>query len=363
MITGHGGNIYDLAKRLGIGKDDVIDMSSNLNPLGPPPGLVDFLKTHLGDITALPEVDADGLITAFAGIHGLEAETVLAGQGTTQFIYTLPKALGMKKALIFGPTYSDYEDALNMNQVDVFLSLSDEADCFHYDIEKELQRKKGIDAVFICNPNNPTGVRISGEHIKKAAGAFPDIRFIIDESYLPFSMDAEKHSLISSDLPNILVLSSMSKIYRVPGLRVGFLIGPAKCIDSCRTYQFPWSVNSLAQVAARYIIENDREMKQFVEKSRQYLEKERQYFVQRLSTDTRLTLFSGPVPYLLIKLGPGLVSKDICRVLAEEKILIRDCANFKGLSNAYIRISAKTREVNEIVVDKLLATIKDITSI
>lgn len=357
MITGHGGNIYDLAKRLGVGTDDIIDMSSNLNPLGPPPGLVEFLKEHLADITALPEVDAGGLITAFADVHGIDGNKVLAGQGTTQFIYALPKALDTKKALIFGPTYADYEDSLIMNQVDMALALADESTGFNHDIEASLSREKGIDTVFICNPNNPTGTLIPAEQIIKTANAFPEIRFIVDESYLPFSPDAENQSLISTDLSNIIVLSSMSKIFRVPGLRVGFLIGPEAVIEKCGKFQFPWSVNSLAQVAARYILDNERDMNRFILESRQYLEKERQYLVERLAPETGLTLFSGPVPYILIKLGSGLASEDICSALAEEKILIRNCANFKGLSNAYIRISAKTREINILIADKLISVI------
>ncbi len=354
MITGHGGNIYDLARRLGVSSNDIIDMSSNLNPLGPPPGLVDFLEKNLADITALPEVDAGELIKAFAKEHDIGPEKVLAGQGTTQFIYSLPRALETKKALILGPTYADYEDSLKMNQVDFSLALSDEGHYFHHDIEGIMAQERGVDTVFICNPNNPTGTMIPAQILKKAASTFPDTRFIIDESYLPFAPNAEQESMITSGLSNVLVLSSMSKIFRVPGLRVGFLIGSENIIEKCQKFQFPWSVNSLAQAAAHYILGHQKEMNRFIKESRQYLELEKKQFVERLQKDTGLTLFSGPVPYILIKLGKGLMSDAICQKLASEKILIRNCSNFKGLTDKFIRISLKKKEKNQMLAGRLL---------
>ncbi|MCP4680708.1 MAG: pyridoxal phosphate-dependent class II aminotransferase [Desulfobacterales bacterium] len=355
MITGHGGNIYDLARRLEVSSDDIIDMSSNLNPLGPPPGLVDFLEKNLASITALPEVDAGELIKAFAKEHDIGWEKVLAGQGTTQFIYALPRALETKKALILGPTYADYEDSLKMNQVDFSLALADESHHFHHDIEYIMEKDEDVDTVFVCNPNNPTGTLIPAENLIGAADRYPDTWFIIDESYLPFVPNAEQESLITSGRPNVIVLSSMSKIFRIPGLRVGFLIGSENIIEQCQKFQFPWSVNSLAQVAAQYILGHQKEMNRFIEESNQYLESERQQFIERLKQDSRLTLFSGPVPYILIKLGNGLISDVICQKLADEKILIRNCANFKGLSHEFIRISLKKKVKNQMVADKLLA--------
>jgi threonine-phosphate decarboxylase len=108
MLNGHGGNIYDIAQRLGCASSEIVDMSSNVNPLGPPPGLVDFLKANLNVITALPEVDSSLLVRSFADRYGVDPATVLAGNGSTQFIYSIPPALGIKKALIIGPTYADY---------------------------------------------------------------------------------------------------------------------------------------------------------------------------------------------------------------------------------------------------------------
>jgi threonine-phosphate decarboxylase len=115
MINGHGGNVYQLARDLGCLPSDIIDMSSNVNPFGPPPGLMALLKENIHAITALPEVDAGSAVGAFSARYGLRPDQVVPGNGTTQLIHTLPLALETRHALIVAPTYSDYADsALNL---------------------------------------------------------------------------------------------------------------------------------------------------------------------------------------------------------------------------------------------------------
>ena len=114
MLIGHGGNIFDLAQELRCDPFDIVDMSSNINPLGPLPGLVGFLKENLTAITALPQVDARNTAQVFATRNLLDLAQVIAGNGTTQFIYTMPPALDTRRALILGPTYADYADATRL---------------------------------------------------------------------------------------------------------------------------------------------------------------------------------------------------------------------------------------------------------
>ena len=117
MTFGHGGNIYEVARRYGRRPSDIIDMSSNINPLGPPPGLIEFLHDNMAKITRLPEVDNQETIKHFAGFLAIEPERLLVGNGTTQFIYSMPRALGIKNPIVIGPTYSDYQDALNRDHI------------------------------------------------------------------------------------------------------------------------------------------------------------------------------------------------------------------------------------------------------
>ncbi len=352
MLKGHGGNIYAAAKRIGCKPEEIIDMSSNLNPLGPPPGLIEHLKGNIDSICSLPEVDSKEISILLSKKYDIPEEFVLAGNGTTQFIYSIPKALASAKALIVGPTYSDYEDACIMNHVDYSYFYTEETDNFSINFKKLFLTVGRYDTVFICNPNNPTGALIPLEELEKLCKAFPETYFVIDESYLPFVVDSYKASAISLKLSNVIVLNSMSKVFRIPGLRVGFLLAPVPIIYKFSELTLPWSVNAIAQAAVKIILENDA-ISEFLEQTRRFVEEEKNLFVERFKGNSNIKLFPGSVYYVIAKLADSIKAKDVCRKLEEDKVLIRDCANFTGLPENYIRFSLKTRDVNMALADKV----------
>ena len=352
MITGHGGNIYNHAQKLGCKPFEIIDMSSNVNPLGPPPGLKEHLKENIDLITALPEVDAKDIANKFAHRYDIESECVISGNGTTQFIYDIPQVLKTKKALILGPTYSDYADACIMYNVDFDYFIAKESFLFQPDIDSLKNKIKGYDTVFICNPNNPTGTLISSEEIIILCKSFPDTNFIIDESYLPFVENGEKESMIGSGLSNVLILNSMSKIFRVPGLRVGFLIASKNIINGFNKYMLPWSVNSLAQAAVSYLMTQKTEIDSFVEQTREFVKNEREKLTKTLESTGQIKVIPSTVAFMIARLPENITAGNVCEDLQQEKILLRNCSNFKGLSEQFIRISLKTRNINRIVADK-----------
>ncbi len=352
MLKGHGGNIHDAARRIGCLPEEIVDMSSNMNPLGPPAGLLDYLRTNIERICSLPEVDAKEITTLLAGKLGVPSECVLAGNGTTQFIYSIPKALGSARALIVGPTYSDYEDACVMNHVEYSYFFSEESDGFDVDIEKLLETVKNFDTVFICNPNNPTGALITGEDLERLCKSCPETFFIVDESYLPFAGDAYEMSAVSLKLSNVIALNSMSKIYRIPGLRIGFLIAPVPIIYKFAELTLPWSVNAIAQAAVKYVLE-DESAGRFLDETRRFVDTEKELFIQRFNDNPNIKFFSGTVYYIIAKLAPPHSAAALCRALESDKFLIRNCANFIGLPENFVRFSLKDRDTNMLIADKV----------
>lgn len=353
MLKGHGGNIYDLAQRLGCNPFEIVDMSSNVNPLGPPPGLNEFLKDKLTTIVALPEVDARSTVEGFADYYHLESDQVLAGNGTTQFIYTIPAALKTNKALILGPTYADYADACEMHNIPYDYLISAESSAFQPDIAAVAKNIKDFDTVFICNPNNPTGTLIPTADLERLCRSHLDTYFVIDESYLPFVGTYERLSMVRCGLPNVLVLNSMSKIFRIPGLRVGFLISSSLTIAKFKPFLLPWSVNCLAQAAVDYLLQNKIEVDGFIEETVLFLETERKLMAHALQEVASITLFPSSTSYMLAKLSVYFTAEILCDHLADQGILIRNCSNFAGLSEHFIRISLKTHEINNILVNKI----------
>jgi len=354
VINGHGGNIYLLAKQLGCNINEIIDMSSNVNPVGPPPGLLTFLKENIERITALPEADAGAAADKFADAYNLDPERVLAGSGTTQFIYSIPLALGSKRVLILGPTYSDYADACLMHNISFRYLTTDGSVLFRHDIDEIRNQVNGCDTVFICNPNNPTGTLIPAVELELLCRSSPETCFIIDESYLPFAQSDIDESMLNSGLSNLIILNSMSKIFRIPGIRIGFLISSKKIAEKLERYALPWSVNSLAQVSVQYLMEKRNETESFIEKTKIFLETEKTKLVSRFEKSSKIKFFPSTTSFLLAELLKDITAERVCDHLAQNRILIRNCTNFKGLSNNFIRISLKTENVNRMLSEKLL---------
>ncbi len=180
MIKGHGGNIAEAARISGRPIDEIVDMSSNTNPLGPMPGMVEHLQARMECITNLPEAGSDNIVQSYADMEGLEPQRVLAAGGTTQFIYSIPRIFSSGRALILGPTYSDYADACFMNKMPFTWIVSDSGKGFIHDLEAVSRISGSYDLVFLCNPNNPTGVLLDPDEICRLANKCPRTIFVVD---------------------------------------------------------------------------------------------------------------------------------------------------------------------------------------
>ncbi len=346
MIIGHGGNRQKLADRLGCRAVDIIDMSSNLNPLGPPDRIHRLIRENIHAIHALPEPDAGAMARGFARYHGIDPDCVIPGNGTTFFIYTLPLALGAENVVISGPTYSDYQDACTMHGIASDHCLAGPENGFQPDMDALSERCGQADLVFICTPNNPTGAVIPKQDTAWLIKRHPQTCFVVDESYLPFVDDAETLSFVGdTDIPNLVVLSSMSKIFRIPGLRTGFLSGAKPLIDKVMAYYQPWSVNALAQEVIQDIFDHPDTILPFYEKTRAYIKQEKAVFEQALEGVGGIGLVEAPSYFVLAELE-RIKAPEFCDRVGQDRILIRDCSNFKGLSDRFVRFSLKTRKVN-----------------
>jgi len=347
MITGHRGNVQALAEMHSCSIDEITDMSSNINPLGPPEGLEDFISDNIHLIRSLPQPDAMDMVEAFSRYHRVPSNRVMGGNGTTWFIYTLPAALKSKKVLISGPTYSDYRDSCIMNHIPFEFCMADEKDLFKPDINRISAMAENADTVIICNPNNPTGSLIPVNHIIELLRYHPKKYFVIDESYLPFLADADKITLVSeTSFPNLIVLSSMSKIFRIPGLRTGYLCADPGVIEKVMRYYQPWSVNALSQAATIHILENPEQINPFLEMTRSFVQIEKKIFEDALNGCAGVTLYPAHTYFLLARINAKIKSHEVCRLVGEKRILIRDCANFHGLSDRFVRFSLRERETN-----------------
>lgn len=355
MIAGHGGNINEAAAWAGISPDRVTDMSSNTNPLGPMPGMMAHLKNALDAVTRLPEPDARSVARAFAEMSGLDPERVLAAGGTTQLIYALPRIFPSGRALVVGPTYADYADACAACGLAVHLALPEDGRTLAHDPDRLAGMARAHDLVFLCNPNNPTGHLTDREAILRLARKCPATVFVVDESYLPFVRGASSLTLAGTSLPNVATLASFSKIYKVPGLRIGFAAASKSILEKLHVFQQPWSVGSLAQEAVFYAAQNRAEALGHIQAAAGFVARERKRMEALILGVSGLVMIPGVGPFVLFRLPEGVSSRAVWEAMLGHGLLVRDCANFQGLGGRYARISLKDEHANTLAAQCLVS--------
>jgi threonine-phosphate decarboxylase len=353
----HGGNIWRLARELGNNWQEVVDFSANINPLGFPAELKKIILNHLPTITFYPDPACQALREKLAQLHQLEGNNIIVGNGSTELLHLLPRALNLEQALIMTPAFSEYENAFRCHGKNTYFFESSEADDFCWaprDLERRLE---GIDILFLANPASPTGrVEDRGqleETIKLChhKGAF----LLIDEAFIDFLDDPENYSLISliNKWDNLLVLRSFTKIYGIPGLRLGYLVANPQIINLMQEVQEPWAVNAFAQAVGQEIISQE----EFIQRSRELVKEERSFLLAELSQFEGLKYYPSQVNFILLRFTqPGWNATTLAQELAQRKLLIRDCSNFRGLNNSYFRIAVRTRPENL----KLIAALKEV---
>lgn len=345
MIHGHGGNVHAAARKLGCQVAEVLDASSNLNPLGPVPGLLRDLAERISAAVPLPEPDAWSAVRHMARWMGLSPKNLVMGNGTTQLIYAIPQALRITNALVVAPTYGDYHDACMLAGVSIGVFWLDKTRGFVPDLEKIARKARAFDMVFFCNPNNPTGVFTPPAELADLVRSCPETLFVIDESYLPFCGSEKTLSLARQTLPNALILLSLSKMYALAGLRIGFIHGPSEIMEKVRLWCPPWSVNALAAMAVEHLAENEDTARAHAERTRAFCAREQDLWLAYFKNHSRVRFFPGAATFLLGRLAQGEAAA-LCDHLLSRRMLVRDCANFAGLSPAWFRVSLKGAEQN-----------------
>ncbi|MFN3527924.1 MAG: pyridoxal phosphate-dependent aminotransferase, partial [Candidatus Altarchaeaceae archaeon] len=243
------------------------------------------------------------------------------------------------------PTFSLYEKYSKIFHANVKYIFLKEENEFSFDIE-EIYKKisKNTRIIFLCSPNNPTGKSISNE-ILKIVEENPKIYFFIDEAFIEFS-DNKSLCEYVNNFENLFVSRSMTKFFSLAGLRIGYGIGNKKIIRKLLKRKVEWNVNSLAQIAG---IESLKDF-EYIQKSKILLKEEKKKFFDALSNINKLKVYPSDANFFLINLK-SLKARYVKKKMLENGILIRDCSNFKGLDDNYIRACVNNTENNEKFVN------------
>jgi len=346
----HGGDVYHLARTLGIALSDLLDFSANINPLGFPPGIPRLIQEVLPEIVHYPDRRCLGLRQDLAAYHCLEPEQILVGNGSTELIYLAARALQPRQALIVAPAFSEYEHALNAAQVPVEFLVTREAQNFTLDQPPD---PRAADLVFLANPASPSGMLLPPERLLATVAALDaaGVYLLLDEAFVDFVEEASFKGHLAQ-FPRVLILRSFTKFFGIPGMRLGYLLGDPELLVRLGENQEPWSVNTMAQAMGRHCLaEAD-----YLARTRALIGQERDYLLTGLAALPGLKTFPSAVNYLLIKLTqPGWTAAKLQQAMLAHRIVIRDAANFRGLDERFFRIAVRARAENE----RLLRALQD----
>ena len=336
----HGGDTRRLAETAGKSEKELLDFSANINPLGPPEWLRPLISSQINALQHYPDPHCTVLVKAVAERYGVSRDEVIAGNGSTEILYLLTRALGKTCAVIPVPSYGDYEKAAAQAGMRVLTCPEGEAlpaDCLTAD-----------SVVFIGRPNNPTGSVFPAQALRTLAKEHPSTTFVIDEAFGDFVDDFD--SLTRERPANAVVLLSFTKIFAIPGLRTGCAIGDPDLIRRLLELQPPWSVNILAQAVSAAAL-RDRE---YVQRTRAYVSRQREKLFAELSSLPGVTVHPGHANFLLARLDRnGLTAPALAERTLAQGIAIRTCTSFQGLDDRYFRVAVRTEEENARLVAAL----------
>lgn len=343
----HGGKHY--VRNI---KGDIIDFSTNVNPLGPSRKVLSTIKKNLNLISAYPEPDSKEFKEAVSDYLQINEECVVAGNGANEIIHLFADAFVKKgdKVVIPIPTFFEYEFACDKNSATIsYVDLDNlvlNPDSILGAMNKETK------AVFVCNPNNPTGLLANLDHIQKILDlAYNNNTLVmIDECFIEFVDEPERNSFVNAvnEYDNLVVLRTLTKAFGLAGLRVGYCLANRKIAQLLNKVKVPWSVNALAQKAAVVALQDREHLK----KTRQLVKKERQYMQNNIAKISKFTPCKSDTNFFLIKLD-GTDSLLLKEKLLKKRILVRDCSTFTGMGTDYVRISTQKRRENTLLINAL----------
>ena len=356
----HGGNIKQYFQRISSHAHArrLIDFSANINPLGLAPKVKAAIIKNIEGVIHYPEPDSRSLKKSLANFYNTDDHNIAVGNGSIELIYLIPKALKLKKVLITTPTFSEYEFAARLNGSKVLFLPTEEGNDFKLGLHKLKKLIPQVDLVFIGNPNNPTGSHILSEEMLSLIELCQQYRtfLVVDEAFMDFVQVSDRDSLAFSAPRNkiLIVLRSLTKFFALPGLRIGYAIANRDLVKRLSNLQYPWNINSLAQAAGEEVLKD----RGYMNESREYVIKEKEYLFGRLKNIKGLKTYPPSSNFIFCKLEDWAIksAQVLNERLLEKGLVVRNCANFRGLNQRFFRVAVRKRAENL----KLIMALKEV---
>ncbi|MCM1272374.1 MAG: aminotransferase class I/II-fold pyridoxal phosphate-dependent enzyme [Clostridium sp.] len=336
---------------------DTVLYNSNLNPMGIPDLVKKALSENINSIIRYPGDYYGNLKKSIAAYIGCNDKNVILGSGSSDMLRLYAALLAPKKALLPAPSPIEHEDALSMYGCEVcYYELSEDED-YRLDVVDFIKTlDSSYDMIILANPNNPTSQIINREDMETLAEACNalEIFLVIDEMYIEFTEQYEEltSTPLVNNFTNIAVIRSISKFFAVPGLRLCYSIASdGELLSLSEKIATPNSISTLTAAACTELFKD----KGYIEQSRSQIYTERNLIYSAMATNKNVKLFKPYANFMLIKiLKEDVTASQLAEHCKLKGIVIRNCENFHGLSDKYVRFCFMKPSQNDLLVNTML---------
>lgn len=353
----HGSDLEKIEQIYGIKKENIVSFSANVNPLGVSPRLRETLSEHIDAITTYPDREYTSLRHCMAEYVSTDADNIIVGNGSTELISLFIQIRHPKKAMIIGPTYSEYEREISLGGGTTLYYPLREEDDFRLNItDFTAHLNESIDLLVICNPNNPTSSNIPSNQMRQILDVCKqyDIFVMVDETYVEFADNMEEITSVPliNYYNNIIILRGTSKFFAAPGLRLGYAItGNPDLLKAINTRKNPWTINSLAVIAGEIMFRDT----DYITQTRQLISSERNRIYEIFAANSDFKVYKPSGNFMLLKIcRPDVTSQDIFDAAIRQGMMIRDCSTFPFLDHQYIRFCFMNPSDNDRLIKCIL---------
>lgn len=304
----------------------MVDFSASINPLGPSPAVRTAIVRNIGRIAHYPEREPRRLLAALAQLWSIDEEQILTGNGATELIYFLAR-MNLGPMALALPVFSEFHRAFPT------ATTADLQNSQTWPTDRPL---------VLTRPANPLGSTVSFPLLKTWLGQTTNA-VLLDESFLDFSQECSAASLLK-ERPGLMILRSLTKFYALPGLRIGALLSSAETVASWKSHREPWQVNVLAEEAALAAVADN----EHAARTLSFVKTEREWLFRQIQTLAGTTPYASDANFLYV--GLNYSAQPLYEFLAARKLLVRNCADWPGLSGQAVRIAVRTRIENETLI-------------
>lgn len=334
----------------------MIDLAQNLNALGSPSYAKELLTANVDSFFHYPNNRNEETRNAVSEWLHINKERVAIGNGATELIYSLPDVLERNRNIIVSPTFWQYHDACRRSEkwnIQKFMLNYADFSLDYDSFQAALDEAPCDTSVYLCNPNNPTSTLLSKELLKNIIDTNPDVFFIIDETYLLFRKDYDEQSFLqdAANKGNLIVITSLSKIYHLPGIRVGVMISHPDIITKFLDKRTPYMANPIAAKVLPTIL-SDRA---FLDRTRFFYSEQIKKLFDLLigGFQDEIEIHEPEAIFILARLLTQQTSDQICSLLLKKDIAIRSGKELPDLGEKWIRISVGQDHEHQKLIEAL----------